>query len=196
MFGGKLTSRVGSFTKAVASSVFKKPAAAAPAQAAAAAAAPANAPASAPVEVAEQPKMDRAEFIDALASHAGLSMLQARAACASGKFKAEGRFWCVERAGYSDDKLLLRAQLDVELIRLPAASLLGMLTAASFAARLFGCAMWLDDDDQTLQVSWHLGDLGSLSTEEVVDAFDAYNGVVDSIESALNTGLAANASAA
>jgi hypothetical protein len=190
IFGSKMTGRIGSFTKSVASSVFKKPAA----PAAATAAAPASAPvasAMATTAVAEEAQVDWTEFIDALAEHGGLSMVQAKASRANGKFRAAGRLWCAERTGYYNNKLLLRAQLDVDLVPLPATHLIGLLNAAAVAARLFGCAMWLDDADQTLQVSWHVGDITRLSADEVTAAFDEAKEVVGVIENALTSGLAA-----
>jgi hypothetical protein len=188
LFGSKMTGRIGNFTKSVASSVFKKPAAPAPAAAEAnVAAVTADAVA---VAVTEEANVDWTEFTDALAMHAGLSMLQAKASRANGKFRAEGRLWCVERSGYSDNKLLLRAQLDVDVIALPAPHLIGLFNAAAFSARLFGCAMWLDDADQTLQVSWHVGDITRLGNGDVTAAFDEAKQVVGAIENALVTGLA------
>ena len=183
-FGGK-SGKIGSFGKAASSTAFKT-------------AAPAEKPANnAPViAVASEPSVDWTDFVDALATHVGFSTIQAKAARASGKVKAEGRLWTLERTGYFDNKLMLRAQLDIDLAPLPAPHLLGIFNAASIAARLFGCAMWLDDEDSTLQVSWHVGEIPKLSAEGVVKAYEEAKQVVEAIQSALVTGLATDPAAA
>jgi hypothetical protein len=182
IFGGK-GGKIGSFGKAGSSAAFKP-------------AAPAAAATAAPLAAASRPSVDWTEFTDALARHAGYTAAQAKAACASGKVKVEGRLWALERSGYFDNKLLLRAQLDVDLLPLPAPHLIGVFNAASIAARLFGCALWLDEADSTLQVSWHVGDVATLSAQDVIAAFEEAKQVVDAIQSALVTGLGTEPAAA
>jgi hypothetical protein len=185
IFGGK-SGRIGAFGKAVANSVFnsaRTPAAAASGGGVVAAAPP-------PAVV------DWSDFVDALAAHTGHTPAQASAVRGDGRLMVEGRLWTIERTGYFDNKLMLRAQLSIDLQPLPAAHLLGVMGAAAIAARLFGCALWIDDSDQTLQVSWHVGELARLSIDELVTAFDEARQVVDAIENALLTGLATDPSPA
>jgi hypothetical protein len=182
IFGNK-SGRIGSFGKAVGNLL--KPASAKTA----AQPAPASVAVSAPT-------VEWPDFVDALATHAGMSALQAKAVQASGKFRADNRLWTVERTGYFDNKLLLRAQIDLDLMSLPGAHLLGVFRAAATAARLFACAMWLDDVDQTLQISWHVGDVTKLSTDDVIAAFEEARQVAGVVENALVTGLATDPSAA
>jgi hypothetical protein len=184
IFGSK-TGRIGNFAKALGNSVFRSAASRTPA-----------AESSASATVVEAPPVDWADFVDALASHVGMSALQAKAVRASGKFRADERLWTVERVGYFDNKLMLRAQIDVDPMPLPAPHLLGLFAAAASAARMFGCAMWLDDADQTLQISWHVGDVAHLSVDDVVAAFDEARQVVSAVEAALVTGLATDPAAA
>jgi hypothetical protein len=181
IFGGK-SGKIGSFGKAASSNAFNP-------------VAPAAAKAAAPVATASASSVDWTDFTDALARHVGLSGTQAKAARASGRIKAEGRLWTLERTGYFDNKLMLRAQVDIDLTPLPAPHLIGVFGAAAVSARLFGCAMWLDDADSTLQVSWHVGDVTRLSEQNVIAAYDEAKQVVESIETALITGLATDPAA-
>jgi hypothetical protein len=176
IFGSK-SGRIGSFGKAASSGAFNPatPAAATPALAAVAAPAP---------------TLDWKDHVETLAEHMGLSTIQAKAARASAKIRFEGRLWTLERTGYFDNKLLMRAQLDIEIAPLPALHLLGLFSAAAILARQFNCAVWRDDADGTLQLSWHVGDLARLTAQEVIAAFEEAKEVVETVQPALVTGLA------